>query len=122
VAARGADPRPFDRSRSDVRDFRLWWALFVFFAVLCVLVVQRGYRRWRSARDALSAPGAPELAMLDRRVRREGWRLASMGISVVAMTTLVFAALLGAPRPLILALRLIAVGSVAVVVWLSVRR
>ena len=105
-----------------MRDFRLWWALFVFFAVLSVIVVQRGYRRWRTARDALSARPIPELEALDRRVRREGWRLASMVVSVVAMTALVFAALLGAPRVLILGLRLVAVAGVAVVVWLSVRQ
>ncbi|MGN6393463.1 MAG: hypothetical protein ACTHM9_14640 [Gemmatimonadales bacterium] len=105
-----------------MRDFRLWWGLFVFFAVLSVLVVQRGYRRWRSARDALAAAGTPVLQALEGRVRREGWRLASMGMSVVAMTALVFAALLGASRELLLALRWVAVGGVAAVVWLSFRR
>jgi hypothetical protein len=105
-----------------VRDFRLWWALFGFFAVLSVLVVQRGYHRWRSARDALSAPGLPALEALDRRVRREGWRLASMVVSVVAMTALVFGALLGAPRILLLTLRMVAVAGVAAVVWLSFRQ
>ena len=107
-----------------MRDFRLWWALFVFFAVLSVIVVQLGYRRWRSARDALSTAGtpAPGLQALDRRVRQEGWRLASMVLSVVAMTALVFAALLGAPRWALLALRSLAVAGVPVVVWLSLRR
>jgi hypothetical protein len=104
-----------------VRDFRLWWALFVFFGVLSVLAVQRGYRRWRRVREALAKPGAPELATLDRRVRREGWRLACMVLAVVSMTALVFAALLGAPRTVILTLRVVAVAAVAVVVWLSVR-
>jgi len=105
-----------------VRDFRLWWALFVFFAVLSVIVVQRGYRRWRSGRDALSATGTQAFGTLDRRLRREGWRLASMALSVLAMTMLVFAALLGAPRGLLLALRSVAVAGVAAVVWLSLRR
>jgi hypothetical protein len=104
-----------------VGDFRLWWALFVFFAVLSVIVVQRGYRRWRSARDLLSAPGAPALRALDRRVRREGWRLACMVVSVVAMTALVFAALMGAPRALLLTLRIVAMAGVAAVLWLSLR-
>ncbi len=104
-----------------MRDFRFWWALFVFFAVLSVIVVQRGYRRWRSARDLLSAPGAPALHALDRRVRREGWRLASMVVSLVAMTALVFAALLGAPHALLLTLRVAAVAGVAAVLWLSLR-
>jgi hypothetical protein len=102
-----------------VRDFRLWWALFVFFGVLSVLAVQRGYRRWRRVREALAKRGAPEAA-LSRRVRREGWRLACMVLAVVSMTALVFAALLGAPRAVILTLRVVAVTAVAVVVWLSV--
>ena len=40
-----------------VRDFRMWWALFVFFGVLSVLAVQQSYRRWRQARAALAAEG-----------------------------------------------------------------
>jgi hypothetical protein len=105
-----------------VRDFRVWWALFVFFAVLSVIVVQRGYRRWRAAREALSAPGVPVLDTIERRVRREGWRLASMVVSVLAMTALVFAALLGAPRTVLLPLRIVAIAGVATVVWLSLRQ
>ena len=35
-----------------MRDFRVWWGLFVFFAALSVLAVQRGHRRWSRARAA----------------------------------------------------------------------
>ena len=45
-----------------------------------------------------------------------------MSLSVVAMTALVFAALLGAPPAAILLLRLLAIGAVAGVVWLSLSR
>ena len=105
-----------------MRDFRLWWALFVFFLVLCVLALQHGYRRWRRARSVVAA--VPGLADADRvrRLRREGWRLASMATSLVAMTALVFAALLGASAPLLLALRATAVVGVLGVVLLSLRR
>ena len=105
-----------------MRDFRLWWALFVFFGVLSVLAVQRAYRRWSRARDAVADRPGPERALLARRIRREGWRLACMVLSVVAMTALVFAALLGAPAAAILLLRLVAVGAVIGVVWLSLSR
>lgn len=105
-----------------MKDFRLWWGLFVFFGVLSVLAVQHGYRRWARVREALTARTGPERAALDRRIRREGWRLASMVVSVVAMTALVFAALLGAPRAVVLGLRVLAVGAVSVVIWLSVSR
>jgi len=105
-----------------VRDFRFWWALFVLFAVLSVLVVQRGYRRWRIARDvpaSVDLSGRHEHA---RRLRREGWRLAWMAVSLVAMTALVFAAVLGAPPGLILGLRAAAVVAVVAVLALSLIR
>ena len=105
-----------------MRDFRLWWGLFVFFGALSVMVVQRGYRRWARAREAVAARPGAERPGLDRRIRREGWRLAGMVVSVVSMTALVFAALLGAPTVVILALRLIAIVAVSVVVWLSLSR
>jgi hypothetical protein len=85
-----------------VGDFRVWWALFVFFGVLSVLAVRQAYRRWRRAGDV-----------------REGLRFACMTLSVVAMTGLVFAALLQAPAALLLGLRALAVGGVIGVVWLS---
>ena len=103
-------------------DFRLWWALFVFFAALSVLAVQRGYRRWSRVRAAAVERPLAERAVLDRRIRREGWRLACMAGGLVSMTALVFAALLGAPPDAILLLRLVALGAVGGVVWLSLIR
>jgi len=103
-------------------DFRLWWALFVFFAVLCVLALQRGYRRWRRVLPLVAAVPDSERAAHERRLRREGWRLASMAGSLLAMTALVFAALLGSPPVLLLALRAAAVGGVLGVIGLSLRR
>jgi hypothetical protein len=88
-----------------VRDFRVWWALFVFFGVLSVLAVRAAYRRWRRG-------GNP----------RDGRRFACMALSVVTMTALVFAAVQGAPAGLLLALRVLAVAGVAGVVWFSLRR
>jgi hypothetical protein len=105
-----------------MRDFRLWWALFVFFAVLCVLALQHGHRRWRRARSVIAAVPGLAGAERERRLRREGWRLASMAVSLVAMTALVFAALLGAPAPLLLGLRATAVVGVLGVIVLSLRR
>jgi len=105
-----------------VRDFRVWWGLFVFFAALSVLAMQRGYRRWSRARAAVAGRPLAGRAVLERRLRREGWRLACMGSSVVSMTALVFAALLGAPAEAILGLRLVALASVGAVLWLSLIR
>jgi hypothetical protein len=105
-----------------VRDFRFWWALFVLFAVVSVVVVQRGYRRWRSARDLLTRVDVPGRAEYARRLRREGWRLACMAASLVAMTVLVFAVFLGAPPGVILGLRAAAVLAVIAVVGLSLLR
>jgi hypothetical protein len=105
-----------------VRDFRVWWGLFVFFAVLSVLAVQRGYRRWTRARAAVAEHPLAERAPLDRRLRREGWRLACMAAGLVSMTALVFAALLGAPAAAMLALRVAALASVGGVLWLSLIR
>jgi hypothetical protein len=105
-----------------VRDFRFWWALFVLFAVLSVVVVQRGYRRWRSARDLLAKVDVPGRAEHERGLRREGWRLACMAASVVAMTVLVFAVLLGAAPGVIIGLRTAAVLAVIAVVGLSLVR
>jgi hypothetical protein len=103
-------------------DFRAWWMLFVFFAVLCVLVLQHGYRRWRRLRDLLPPGGPSGSGRLARRWRLEGWRLACMAASLVVMTALVFAGVMGAPRGLLLALRFLAVAGVLAVVVLSLRR
>jgi len=105
-----------------VRDFRVWWGLFVFFAALSVLAVQRGYRRWSRARAAVAEQPFAGRAPLDRRLRREGWRLACMAAGLVSMTALVFAALLGAPTAAILVLRVVALASVGGVLWLSLIR
>ena len=105
-----------------MRDFRIWWALFVFFGVLSVLAVQQGYRRWRCAWDAVAAASRPDREARQRRLRREGIRLICMALSVITMTALVFAALLRAPAAVLVGLRLVAVAGVAGVVWLSVRR
>jgi len=105
-----------------MRDFRLWWALFVAFAVLSVLVVQRGYRRWRVAREVLAGADLAHRAEYARRLRREAWRLAWMIASLVAMTVLAFAAVLGAPPSVILGLRVAAVVAVAAVLFLSLLR
>jgi hypothetical protein len=105
-----------------VRDFRFWWALFVLFGVLSVVAVQRGYRKWRSAREVLAKVDIPRRAEHARRLRREGWRLAWMAVSLVSMTVLVFAVFLGAPPGVILGLRAVAVVAVVAVVGLSLLR
>jgi hypothetical protein len=104
-----------------LRDFRLWWGLFVFFAALSVLVIQQRYRRWRKAGIALSAMGnrAPVADM--RRFRIEGWRLGLMVVSLLAMTGLVFAVFLGAPPVVLTAFRVVAVAGVLGVVFLGLR-
>ena len=103
-----------------MRDYRVWWALFVFFAVLSVLVVQHRYRRWRQARHLLAGLG-PERDEQRRRWRLEGWRLLLMAGSLLAMTGLVFALFLQAPAVLLLALRMVALAAVLGVVLLSLR-
>ncbi len=106
-----------------MRDFRLWWALFVFFAVLSVLAIQHAWGRWRRLRELLPPSlGQSGPARLDRRRRLEGWRVALMIASLLVMTGLVYAGVLGAPRAVLLALRLAAVGLVGGVVVLSLRR
>jgi hypothetical protein len=105
-----------------MRDYRLWWALFVFFGVLSVLVVQHGYRRWQRVRRILPALNGAERAAHARRVRLEAWRLICMAAGLVTMTTLVFAALLGAPPAAVAVLRALAVASVLGVVVLGLRR
>jgi hypothetical protein len=98
-----------------------WWALFVFFGVLAILVVQRRYGRWRRARSALGGLPAELRANQGRRLAVEGWRLALMAISILVMTALVFGVLLGAPPALTVALRALAILTVLGVVVLSLR-
>lgn len=105
-----------------MRDFRLWWALFVFFAVLSVLAIQHAWRRWRRLHELLPpARGRAGSPPLDRRRRLEGWRVAMMIASLVVMTGLVYAGVIGAPRGVLLALRAAAVVLVGAVVVLSLR-
>lgn len=105
-----------------MRDYRIWWALFVFFAVLSLLAVQHRYRRWRTAGRALRELSGPELTTLARRWRIEAWRLVLMVVAIVAMTGVVFAAVLEGPPTLILLLRVLAVASVVGVLLLGFRR
>jgi hypothetical protein len=97
------------------------WALFVFFGVLAVFVVQRRYRWWRRAKSVLGELPAELRAEQGRRLGIEGWRLALMTLSILVMTGLVFAVLLGAPAALVMALRTLAILSVLGVVVLSMR-
>ena len=102
-------------------DYRLWWALFVFFGALAVLVVQRRYRWWRRAKAVLAELPTEARAEQGRRVSIEGWRLVLMTGSILVMTGLVFAVLLGASPVLVAALRTLAIVSVLGVVLLSLR-
>lgn len=104
-----------------MRDYRLWWALFVFFAVCSVLVIQSRYRRWRGAGRLLANLGDAQRAEHRRRLRLEGWRLALMIVSLLAMTGLVFAVFLGAPPAAISILRGLALVGVLGVLLLGVR-
>jgi hypothetical protein len=104
-----------------LRDFRLWWALFVFFAILSVLAVQYRYRRWRRAGRLLTELAGPQRTEQERRVRLEGWRLVLMTLSVLSMTGVVFAVLLGAPTVLVVPLRVSALLAVLGVLLLSLR-
>jgi hypothetical protein len=103
-----------------VRDVRIWWGLFVFFAVLSVLVVQRRYLRWRMARR-LAAKSDPRMrAEVDRRLRFEGWRLLLMAVSILAMSGIVVTVFWPGPPALLEFLRAIAVLAVMGVLLLSV--
>jgi hypothetical protein len=104
-----------------LRDYRLWWALFVFFAAFSVLAVQYGYRRWRRGGRLLSDLGGQTRAEQARRLRLEGWRLVLMTVSLLAMTGLVFAVLLDAPAVLVFLLRVWALLAVLGVLLLSLR-
>ena len=78
--------------------------MFVFFAILSVLMVQHRYRRWRRT---------------GRRL--EGWRLVLMMVALLAMTGAVFAVFSDAPPGVLSALRLVALGAVIGVLVLSLR-
>jgi hypothetical protein len=104
-----------------VRDFRLWWALFVFFAGLSILVVQRRYRRWRRARRLLDEVEPRHRTEVRRRIRLEGWRLALMTVSVLAMSGVVATVFWPGPTALLDALRLLALLAVVGVLLVSLR-
>jgi hypothetical protein len=104
-----------------VRDFRVWWVLFVFFAGLSVVVIQRGYRRWRKARRLLPEVDPRARAEVSRRIRLEAWRLALMTVSLLAMSGVVVTVFWPGPTVLLEALRLLALAGVLGVLLLSLR-
>jgi hypothetical protein len=104
-----------------VRDVRLWWGLFVFFAALSVLVVQRRYDRWRLAQRQAAEADPRMRAELDRRLRLEGWRLLLMAVSILAMSGIVVTVFWPGPPALLQVLRVVALLTVAGVLLLSVR-
>jgi hypothetical protein len=104
-----------------VRDFRVWWVLFVFFAGLSVLVVQRRYQRWRRASRLLHEVDPRERAEVNRRIRLEGWRLVLMTVSLVAMSGVVVTVFWPGPAALLEVLRLVALLGVVGVLLLSLR-
>jgi hypothetical protein len=100
---------------------RIWWGLFVFFAALSVLVVQRRYHRWRAAKRLAADAAPPVRAELDRRLRLEGWRLVLMAVSILAMSGVVVTIFWPGPAALLDVLRAIALLAVVGVLLLSVR-
>jgi hypothetical protein len=104
-----------------VRDFRVWWVLFVFFAGLSVLVLQHRYQRWRKARRLLHEVEPGQQGAVDRRIRLEGWRLVLMAVSVLAMSGVVVTVFWPGPTVLLEALRLLALVAVLGVLLLSLR-
>ena len=104
-----------------MRDVWIWWAFFVFFAALSVLIVQRRYYRWRATRR-LAAGAEPRVrAEVERSLRLEGWRLVLMAVSILAMSGIVVTVFLPGPPALLDVLRVIAVLAVMGVLLLSVR-
>lgn len=104
-----------------MHDYRVWWALFVFFSVLSVLVVQRRYHRWRRARRLLHEVDPRRRADVTRRIRLEGWRLLLMTASILAMSGVVVTVFWPGPTGLLEVLRLLALLAVVGVLLLSVR-
>jgi hypothetical protein len=104
-----------------VRDFRIWWILFVFFAALSILVIQHRYRRWRRAKRLLSEMDPREQAEVSRSIRLEGWRLVLMAASVLAMSGAVVTVFWPGPAALLQVLRLVALLAVVGVLLLSLR-
>lgn len=104
-----------------MQDYRFWWALFVFFAALSVLVLQRRYQRWRRA-QRLSQEMDPRVRVeVNRRIRLEGWRLILMTVSLLAMSGAVVTVFWPGPPALLEVFRLLALLAVMGVVLLSLR-
>ena len=102
-----------------MRDFRVWWVLFVFFAGLSIVVIQRRYRRWREARRLLSGVGSQARPEVTRRIRLEGWRLLLMTVSLLAMSGAVVTVFWPGPTALLEVLRVVALLGVVGVLLLS---
>ncbi len=103
-------------------DPRTLAILFVVFVGLSLFVLRRLYRLWNVERHALAElPNASSPPERLSRYRRLGWRLASLTAAVAAMVALAFAAPLGAPRPVLEALRLVAIVALGAGVYLTVR-
>lgn len=95
--------------------------LFVFFAGLSVLVVQRRFQRWRRARGLLHDVDPRRRAEVGRWLRLEGWRLVLMTVSILAMSGVVVTVFWPGPRALLEVLRLVALLGVVGVLLLSLR-
>jgi hypothetical protein len=95
--------------------------LFVFFAGLSVLVVQRRYRRWLTARRLLPEVDPRRSKQVRRWIRLEAWRLALMTISLLAMSGVVVTVFWPGPRQLLDVLRLLALLAVGGVLLLTLR-
>lgn len=104
-----------------MRDYRIWWALFVFFAVFGVVVIQYRYRRWRRASRLLAGFTGARQTEQARLVRLEGWRVVFMVASLLVMTGLVFAVFLGASAAVLGTLRVVALLTVLGLLLLSFR-
>ena len=102
-------------------DPRLLTVLFIVFTALCLGVVRREFLRWKREGEALAKlDGAVAQAEL-RRHRRLGWRLVCLGVALLAMVVLAFLAPLGAPGGVILVLQIIAISSVVLGIYWTVR-
>ena len=97
------------------------WVLFVFFAALSVLVIQRRYLRWRRAKRLRHAVDPRRQAEVTRRIRLEGWRLLLMTVSLLAMSGVVVTVFWPGPTALLEVLRLVAFLGVVGVLLLSLR-
>ena len=102
-----------------MRDFRVWWVFFVLFAGLGVLVVQRRYQRWGTARRLLYEVDPRQRKQVSRRIRLEGWRLVLMTVSLLAMSGVVVTVFWPGPAALLDALRLLALLAVGGLLVLS---